>query len=495
MRFLIQSNLLTPATKTIEQTKRIADIPNLLSQPTNSNFHYNPDLQSLLQGKYLLLEEIPFSVEEVHRHYINGYCLYNKGVEKRRDFYCCNRCGNANQHHFASFHCARCKEICFYCRNCIMMGRISECTPLISWIGPAVVQKTKDAKLQWKGQLSLGQQRASNKMEQIIDQQSELLIWAVCGAGKTEVLFKGIEKALKQNKRVCIATPRTDVVLELAPRLQEVFPDIPVLPIYGGSEDKQLYSPLIISTTHQLFRFKQTFDLIILDEMDAFPYSYDANLQYAVQTARKPDSAMIYLTATPNKTWRKKCQQNKINYVTIPARYHKHPLPTPQFTWCGNWEKRLEKGKLPSVIIDWITQRIHSRKQVLLFIPKIAYMEKVKTIFEQWTPHLETVYAEDPFRKEKVQKMRKKQLDLLITTTILERGVTFSNIDVAVLGAENQIFTDSALVQISGRAGRKKEYPKGDIVFFHYGKTNAMTSAKKQIENSNKEAKEKGMLI
>ncbi|PKG22087.1 DEAD/DEAH box helicase [Niallia nealsonii] len=495
MRFLIQNNLLTPATKAIEQTKRIADITNVNPQPINPIFNYNSNLQSLLQGKQLLLEEIPFSIKEIHKHYINGYCLYNKGVEKRQAFYCCNRCGNTNQHYFASFYCARCKEICFYCRHCIMMGRISECTPLISWIGPSVVQNTKDTKLQWDGELSYGQQTASEKMEQIIDQQSELLIWAVCGAGKTEVLFKGIEKALQQNKRVCIATPRTDVVLELAPRLQEVFPDIQVLPIYGGSEDRHLYSPLIISTTHQLFRFKQTFDLIILDEMDAFPYSYDTSLQYAVQTSRKPNSAMIYLTATPNKTWRNKCQQNKINYVTIPARYHKQPLPIPQFTWCGNWEKRLEKGNLPQVIIDWIKQRIHSRKQVLLFIPKIAYMKKVKTIFEQWTPHVETVHAEDPFRKEKVQKMRKKQLELLITTTILERGVTFSNIDVAVLGAENQIFTDSALVQISGRAGRKKEYPKGDIVFFHYGKTNAMLSAKKQMENSNKEAKEKGMLI
>jgi len=495
MRFLIQNNLLTPTTKTIEQTKRIADIQNPKPQPINPAFPYNKNLQSLLQGKYLLLDEIPFPTEDIQEHYIHGYCLYNKGVEKRQSAYFCNRCGNTNQQYFASFHCARCREVCFYCRNCIMMGRISECTPLISWTGPDIEQNTNNIQLHWDGALSSGQQAASEKMEQIIDQQSELLVWAVCGAGKTEVLFKGIEQALKQNKRVCIATPRTDVVLELAPRLQSVFPEIQVLPVYGGSEDRHLYSPLIISTTHQLFRFKQTFDLIILDEMDAFPYSYDQSLQYAVQTARKPNSAMIYLTATPNRSWRKKCQQNQINYVTIPARYHKHPLPVPRFTWCGNWEKQLEKNKLPQAVVDWIKERLDSRKQVLLFIPKIAYMEKVASIFEQWTTHLETVHAEDAFRKEKVQKMRKNQLDLLITTTILERGVTFANIDVAVLGAENQIFTDSALIQIAGRAGRKKEHPTGEVAFFHYGKTTAMVSAKKQIENSNKEAKEKGMLI
>lgn len=48
--------------------------------------------------------------------------------------------------------------------------------------------------------------------------------------------------------------------------------------------------------------------------------------------------------------------------------------------------------------------------------------------------------------------MRKGELDFLLCTTILERGVTFTDIDVLVLGAEDRTFTEAALVQISGRA-------------------------------------------
>ena len=55
--------------------------------------------------------------------------------------------------------------------------------------------------------------------------------------------------------------------------------------------------------------------------------------------------------------------------------------------------------------------------------------------------------------------MRLKGIPLLLTTTILERGVTFPNIDVAVIGAEDAIFTESALVQIPGRAGEKQGSP------------------------------------
>lgn len=495
MRFYIKDNLLIPTKTNSPHSYRIAEIPQT-QLPLKKTYPFNPHLQSTLQGKALLLDELLFSQEEIQSHYENGYCSYQKGIDKNtRNKYVCKRCGNENQALFASFPCSRCKEECTYCRNCIMMGRINECTPLITWSGPQLTQDTSEIALKWSGMLSSGQQDASNKMVEIINEQSELLIWAVCGAGKTEILFNGIEKALQQNQRVCIATPRTDVVLELAPRLQEVFPQIKVLPVYGGSEDRHQYSPLTISTTHQLFRFQEAFDLVILDEMDAFPYSVDKSLQYAVQKARQEQSTLIYLTATPDKEWQEKCRQKKIHFVTIPARFHQFPLPVPNFQWCGNWEKGLKKDKLPATLFNWIKERVPQNKPMLLFVPKIHYMEKVKMLLKPIVGSIETVHAEDSERKEKVQKMRDKEVDLLITTTILERGVTFPNVDVAVLGAENQIFTESALVQIAGRVGRKKEFPDGTITFFHYGKTNSMVSAQKQIMKSNKEAMERGMLL
>lgn len=495
MRFYKKDNLLIPTKSNSTHSYRIAEISQT-QLPLNEIYPFNPHLQSTLQGKALLYDELPFSQEEIQAHYENGYCSYQKGIDKNaRNKYSCKRCGNENQQLFARFPCARCNEECTYCRNCIMMGRISECTPLITWSGPELNQDSTEIALQWSGMLSSGQQEASDKMVQIIENKSELLIWAVCGAGKTEILFKGMEKAMQQNQRVCIATPRTDVVLELAPRLQEVFPEIKVLPVYGGSEDRHHYSPLTISTTHQLFRFQKAFDLVILDEMDAFPYSVDKSLQYAVQKARKEVSTLIYLTATPDKSWQEKCRQKKIPFVTIPARFHQFPLPVPNFQWCGNWEKGLKKDKLPVTLHNWIKERVPQNKPILIFVPKIHYMEKVKMLLKPIVGRIETVHAEDPVRKEKVQKMRDKEVDILITTTILERGVTFPNVDVAILGAENQIFTESALVQIAGRVGRKKEFPDGTITFFHYGKTNSMVSARKQIMESNKEARERGMLL
>lgn len=51
-----------------------------------------------------------------------------------------------------------------------------------------------------------------------------------------------------------------------------------------------------------------------------------------------------------------------------------------------------------------------------------------------------TVHAADEQRLEKVQLMRDHKVLFLVTTSILERGVTFPEIDVLVLGADDAVF-------------------------------------------------------
>lgn len=444
-------------------------------------------LCQVLAGKQLLREEIPSELIDSPLISKRPGILFDKRGQAH-----CNRCGNSDSGLLAEFPCSRCRKKCVYCRSCIMMGRVSECTPLYGWSGE--MPEIDVASLQWSGSLSAGQQVASDRVVEAISHNEELLVWAVCGAGKTELLFKGIEVAFATGKRVCIATPRTDVVLELTPRLQLVFPSIQVASLYGGSDDRHQFSPLTITTTHQLLRFYQAFDVMIVDEVDAFPYSVDPMLQYAVKNARKVDSSLIYLTATPSQKWQRECKIGKRNFVTIPARFHRRSLPLPEFVWCGNWEKVIKKGRLPSKLQKWIEQRLLAGTPILVFVPTVAWMDKILPLLQMFDDRIESVHAEDPDRKEKVLRMRKKENPLLLTTTILERGVTFPGLDVAVLGSENRIFTESALVQIAGRVGRSADKPVGNVTFFHNGRTQAMEKAKSQIVSMNKEAKVKGLV-
>ncbi|MEK5390042.1 DEAD/DEAH box helicase [Margalitia sp. FSL K6-0131] len=447
------------------------------------------ELQAFLAGRKLLQSEIPPDLLEE-----NNLISYQDGITKEKNQWKCTRCGNTNQNLFANYPCARCKQHCTYCRNCIMMGRVSTCTPLIGWNGPDPEIDPEDNPLQWDGQLSKGQQHASAAVVKAIQSNSDMLVWAVCGAGKTEVLFAGINEALRNGRRICIATPRTDVVLELAPRFRKVFPATTISALYGGSEERHQYAQLVISTTHQLFRFENAFDVIIVDEVDAFPYTFDRTLQWAVEKAARQPSAKIHLTATPSTKWQKECMSGHRAHVTIPARFHRRSLPVPQFKWCGNWRKPIEKGKLPRIVEKWVSDRLQINKQALVFLPNIKLMEKAAPLFQKLHPKIESVHAEDQNRKEKVMRMRTKETPILLTTTILERGVTFPNIDVAVVGAEDRIFTEAALVQISGRVGRSVDYPTGNITFFHYGQSREMLKAQKHIIRMNQEAKKRGLI-
>lgn len=459
------------------------------------SYSFNLELQGFLSGRQLLLEDIPFPREEINQHLQSGFILFRKGMEVQQGKLTCNRCGNTKESLIVSFPCSRCGRPCFYCRNCIMMGRISSCTSLVTWIGPSVETTNQLINpLEWTGSLSEGQRQASDKVVEAVLSNEDLLVWAVCGAGKTEVLFAGIERALQLGKRVCLATPRTDVVLELSPRLRKVFPQIPISALYGGSEERHQYGALTIATTHQLLRYYKAFDMMIVDEVDAFPFTADESLQFAVHQARKTQSSLIFLTATPNQKLQQQCLNGKRKYVTIPARFHRHPLPVPKFNWCGNWRRKLEKTRLPANILQWTGLRLRTDKQALIFFPNIRLMEKALPVFKHIDPRIEAVHAEDPYRKEKVQKMRNREIPILLTTTILERGVTFPNIDVAVVGAEEDIFTESALVQIAGRVGRSAVYPSGHIDFFHYGISTAMEKARKQINDMNKQALNKGLI-
>ncbi|MCA1065201.1 DEAD/DEAH box helicase [Rossellomorea aquimaris] len=492
MRFSLmnQQLILEPLVKDHDSIlQKISNFPSLPLQPLSPSFSFSPELQSFLSGRSLLVDETPFSIDTIHEHYVNGYIAYEKGVDKDQ----CSRCGNKDTHLFASFHCARCHDICTYCRNCIMMGRVAECSPLLEWRGPAPTPGDPPL-FNWSGTLSEAQMEASVQVIAAAKESRDLLVWAVCGAGKTEVLFEGIHQALLENKRVCIAAPRTDVILELSPRLKNVFSDASITTLYGGSEERHTYGQLVLTTTHQLYRFRDAFDVMIIDEVDAFPYTCDHSLQWAAEKARKPHSSIIYLTATPDQKTQRQCARGKRSFIQIPARYHGHSIPLPRFAWCGLWKEAIKKKRIPPALKKWTVLRIRQARQALIFFPTVDIMEKALPLFQELNPLIESVHAEDPCRKEKVMKMRNKDIPILLTTTILERGVTIPDIDVAVLGAEEKIFTESALVQIAGRVGRRADAPTGDIVYFHYGRTREMIKALLHIDRMNKEARKRGLI-
>ena len=181
----------------------------------------------------------------------------------------------------------------FYCRECLIMKRIRSDQKLYYF--PQECFPKQDV-LKWSGQLTPFQERVSQGLLQAVDKKESTLVHAVTGAGKTEMIYQVVAKVINQGGAVCLASPRIDVCLELHKRLQNDFAcEIALL---HGESDPYFRTPLVVATTHQLLKFYQAFDLLIVDEVDAFPYVDNPVLYHAVNNCVKENGLRIFLTAT-----------------------------------------------------------------------------------------------------------------------------------------------------------------------------------------------------
>ena len=114
--------------------------------------------------------------------------------------------------------------------------------------------------------------------------------------------------------------------------------------------------------------------------------------------------------------------------------------------------KKTKEGKpLPS-LMKFLQHLIVNHHPGFIFLPSIQSLPLLKDYLLQqddyWLGKMETVHATDPLREEKVLAMRQGELQVLLTTTILERGVTIPGISVLVYQADAPIFDEAALCKL-----------------------------------------------
>ena len=373
----------------------------------------------------------------------------------------------------------------YYCRECLLMKRVRSDQDLYYF--PQEDFPEQDV-LKWRGQLTPLQDMVSKGLLQAVDNKEETLVHAVTGAGKTEMIYQVVAKVINAGGAVCLASPRIDVCLELYKRLQNDFScDISLL---HGESEPYFRTPLVVATTHQLLKFYQAFDLLIVDEVDAFPYVDNQMLYHSVKNSVKENGMRIFLTATSTDELDRKVRLGELKRLSLPRRFHGNPLIIPKPVWLSDFERYLDKGCLTPKLKSYIDKQRETTYPLLIFASEIEKGEKLKEVLQKEFPHekIGFVSSVTEDRLEQVQAFRDGGLTILISTTILERGVTFPRVDVFVVEANHRLFTKSSLIQIGGRVGRSMDRPTGELVFFHDGLNVSIKKAIKEIRQMNKEA-------
>ena len=440
------------------------------------------DLTFLRRYNGLLLSISRLLNLKIKLHYLDN-CHYIKkmySVELIDDKYHCLQCDNSDQNLFFSFENNSLKTS--YCRRCIDFGRSDD--NFVKFHINIPVSKIEAPKKP-SVRLSDVQEIASERLVENTKKNLSTLVWAVCGAGKTEIVYEVIYQAILENKTICLAIPRRDVVKELSERFYRDFSGYPISVLHG--EEKVLEeSNFYIMTTHQLVKYYNYFDIVIIDEVDAFPYSGDECLENGAKTSLKNNGVIVFLSATPSN----KIKASVDEVIKIPIRYHRYLLPVPKI--------KIEKTevfdftKKSKFIEKFIKDRLVKNRRILIFVPEIGMCETTVLYLKRGLADniiIDFVYSEDENRSEKIKKFYNRKIDILVTTTILERGVTFDYLDVIIFDAKHINFTKSALIQISGRVGRKDYDNSGDIVFLSDKISGEMKAAIKEIEYMNNLAK------
>ena len=244
--------------------------------------------------------------------------------------------------------------------------------------------------------LSDEQGLALDKLKNLFDADKPAcaLLHGVTGSGKTCVMMKIIDHALKKSKGVIMLIPE----ISLTPQTVELF-----CSRYGSrvaiihsslsrGERLDAYmrikrgeADLVIGTRSAVFAPVHDLGLIIIDEEQEHTYKSDNNPKYhARDIARfrcaKENSLLLLASATPSVESYHKALQGKYTLIELKNRYGEAKLPTVEI---ADMREELRAGNdsvLSIPLLDAIGTSLHRREQSILFLNRRGYHNFVSCV-------------------------------------------------------------------------------------------------------------------
>ncbi len=149
----------------------------------------------------------------------------------------------------------------------------------------------------------------------------------------------------------------------------------------------------------------------------------------------------IYLTATPDKY----LIDDIKHHLRLDKRPHNRKLVVPTVF-----------KSIKTICFICLISLLRRLDKVLVFVPTKKEAQQLA-----WILRCPFITSESK-NKEDIIDNFDRQEGVLITTTILERGVTFYGVSVIVFNGSHSVFDEASLVQICGRVDRSFMPMKGE---------------------------------
>ena len=146
---------------------------------------------------------------------------------------------------------------------------------------------------------------------------------------------------------------------------------------------------------------------------------------------------------------------DNVKVLSLHRRFHGKDIPVPKVKRCifkYLW------------LLYFIGKLLKKRRVVLIYVSSKSVGYKLYK-YLRWYGGVTFIHSGKVDRDKCFDNIRNYKYRIVITTTILERGITLENVASIVYDSESDIFDISTLLQIVGRVGRKIGYEDGEIYF------------------------------
>ena len=326
-------------------------------------------------------------------------------------------------------------------------------------------EKLAERKKQLPFELTQAQENSLNEI--LIDMASPYhmnrLLQGDVGSGKTVVAGLAMYAALSAGKQAALMVPTEILAEQHKESLQNLFPDLPIALLTGGlkvAEKREVLEDIASGTvqlivgTHALIQegvHYQDLGLVIIDEQHRFGVSQRRILR---EKGQNPDVLMMTATPIPRTLAITAFGDMDVSIID--------QMPAGRKEIITRWVKHEQL----EVVLDWLVKELSKGSQAYFISPLIeesealdlknalALQDELEAFFSQ-RARISLLHGKMKSEEKDaiMQAFKEHQVDVLVSTTVIEVGVNVPNATVMVIMDADR-FGLSQLHQLRGRVGR-----------------------------------------
>lgn len=217
------------------------------------------------------------------------------------------------------------------------------------------------------------------------------LLFGVTGSGKTEVYLDLIDKTLKRGKTAIMLVPEISLTPQMLKQLRARFGENAAI-LHSGLSAGERYDEwwrlrtgeahIAIGARSAIFAPIENVGLIVIDEEHDGSYVSESAPRYntadiAEFRSRFNNAKLVLGSATPSVESFLKAKSGEYNFIELPDRINKKPLPDIEIADMRKEVRRGNNTPFSSILKDELSKCLEKGNQAILFLNQRGYSKTI----------------------------------------------------------------------------------------------------------------------